>query len=534
MRKIQYHPTNTRRIISKNNPRLNAINITPSRKYVSGGTISNNIIYIKDKAFSTIAATTFEDAYSLDLLWKNNIPAEILRLNMSSDVASITKTNNSYSLNKAADNLSNTARAELLTNAGQFLSRPLSFHRAVKPIMYIFEGYKPNSLSRSIYNSLKNLFDNRPSFPSGNINYDVSSWTGLFINDIRIIINASEKQNYITVNKDDKYAANYVYIDKSVFPNKLLKWASWSNQFVEIGSDDLYIIQNDGRWNPNSNTTSDSLDSGEIKYKLNPFFYGKNLDFSGVTVFCSTGDSSARRTKTGTLVTKRHTVHAKHGSYTPSVGSVLRFVSKNGNIIERTVVQRYTDAHTDLGMTLLDQDVPDDVSVYKVFPTNIDNYVPEIDGTIFNTYIKNYLNNYIYANILRGYQLLQLEFNQNKTIQSYIGVGNELIKPETWDQNLVLKNNTSSAGGVLSQFMVDVFNYIPYQQSITGDSGSPQFHCVNNTELILKGLVAAIGAPHPFSSLFSHINNTITNHLGVPGQVYQAEAIDCSNFEFFD
>lgn len=535
MIKINYDISNSKRIIGKNNPKLTKINITPIRKYISGGNISNNITYLQDKAFSTISETIFEDAYTLDLVWENNISAEILRWNMSNNVATITKNSTNYSLDKTTNNSSNISRADILTNAGLFFSKPLSFYRATRPTMNIWEGFKPGTFRKSVFDSLKNILTNKPNLPSGNINYDPSTWTGLSSNDVRIINNTTEKTNYINSNRNDPTSSNYIYIDKSVYPNKLLKWSAPYNYFRELAENDQYIIQNDGRWNPSSNTTGDSLDSGVVKYKLNPFFYAKNLDFSGVTAYCSTGDSPTKRTKTGTLITKRHMVHAAHGAYTPSIGTTVRFISKNGNIVNRTVVGRYATGVPDFGMTLLDSDVPDDVAVYKLLPEN-NNYMPVtfgINGYGYNNYIKNLYNNYIYINFISDYGEYKYLFNQEKQIQPISNGFSAPSQAEIWDANLMVKNIQNTSGNIpfLPNFFQHIADFLPdapgNHGGVSGDSGSPAFYSYNNTDLVLKEINSAA------LQSINTINNIIANNLSVPGQIYQAEAIDCSNFESF-
>lgn len=516
---IKYNTNKTIKATDK--PKCIHIDCQPSIVHISGGLTSQ--IYVKDKDCLNISPTVFGDSYQINLLWQNNISSDIKKYEPLNPVASV---NNSGLVTTTSSSNGNSEIA-IHTNDGTYKTKNLSINRATRPNMKVLQGFKPGTFSKFLLDSFINMHNNRPSFPYNNINYDSAVWTGISSEDIRTINSIEQKNNFINDNRLDHTAANYVYIDKSNIPNKLLKWSSTDRNFIEVTQNDIYIVQNDGLWIPIG--APDIVYHGYTKYILNPFCYGKNFDFSGITVYNSDSDSASRRTKTGTLVTKKHMIHVRHFGYTPAINSVVRFVSKNGIIIERQIVKRFVEPNTvpiDFGVTELNEEVPEDIAVYKIIPDNVHLYSTPFDND--EIYFKNSSNQYlrmIHSSPLFGQ--FAISANQYKGIFNFLYTSGGVVYT-SWANSrpnyLTFPTGFTNVLSYTPDFLSSIENeFTPYVIR-AGDSGSPTFFVYGN-ELVLSGIVSG-GWPS-----VAYINGIISNNFNSPG--YQTSSPDLSSFEIF-
>ncbi len=101
--------------------------------------------------------------------------------------------------------------------------------------------------------------------------------------------------------------------------------------------------------------------------------YSRNSDVwvSDVDLTCiSPWNSYGGKTRAGTLITSKHIALAKH--YALNVGTVLRFVTMDNEVIERTIVSRSSVDDTDCNIAELDEDLPESITSAYVLPSNFD------------------------------------------------------------------------------------------------------------------------------------------------------------------
>jgi hypothetical protein len=114
------------------------------------------------------------------------------------------------------------------------------------------------------------------------------------------------------------------------------------------------------------------------RYVYNTNCWGYGLDLTPVAVWNSDLYSSNSSKKGATLISPRHVLMAHH--FLVSDGGRVRFVSRDGMIVERTVVAHKdledypTSSDCDLSVGLLDSDVPNSISFCKVLPANWESY----------------------------------------------------------------------------------------------------------------------------------------------------------------
>lgn len=88
-------------------------------------------------------------------------------------------------------------------------------------------------------------------------------------------------------------------------------------------------------------------------------------------------NSAGVHTRAGTLITRRHIIHAAH--YSLSTGHVMRFVDVNNVVHERTIVGAkshpdYSPHYPDIRIAVLDSDLPASISHCKMAPSTLDDY----------------------------------------------------------------------------------------------------------------------------------------------------------------
>lgn len=101
-----------------------------------------------------------------------------------------------------------------------------------------------------------------------------------------------------------------------------------------------------------------------------------NIWSSSIDLTCiSPWNSNAGPRKAGTAITKRHVVTVNHLGFTYPVGTTIRFVDSNNNVVERTAVSRIDLLSRDITIFTLDSDLPAEITPCKVFPSNFRSYL---------------------------------------------------------------------------------------------------------------------------------------------------------------
>jgi hypothetical protein len=363
--------------------------------------------------------------------------------------------------------------------------KELQFTSTIVPSLGIFNGFAINSFGRKSIEEILLILENSYTIPSS-ISYD-SNWNN--VNESKVIIiepapPGSDIQDYLSgiVTDPDK-----VYVYKGYDPDVIFNWLEINNRYYAVNELNRFIVQND----------ADSY------YLNNPFFWARDYDFTGVSVTNTNSDSITLRTKTGTLVTKKHMAHVKHASYTPSVGSTVRFVTQDNQIVERTIISRWESPDRDFGMTELNEEVPDNIKIYKVLPDNYSEYIPVSVG--LNAKFKQE-NGSLLSVGYQGGGLIAICMTQNK-----------LIYP-------LLVRSIANSNVILSEFTPTQYKDIKIKFSSgyisVGDSGSPMFIPLNG-ELINFGFVGGFALIYK-----SFIDNAISQFSISQG--YEATSIDLS------
>lgn len=200
--------------------------------------------------------------------------------------------------------------------------------------------------------------------------------------------------------------------------------------------------------------------------------------------------------RSGTLITKKHFVLAKHFKFAILEGGTpIIFVDENNNAIKRNLIQYADDNLTDIAVGLLDNEVPSNIKVAKILPPNYQDYIG-------------------YPNDLLAVGLDQEE--------------KALVKVWTG-----LLNNTNSLGSYQYVNAVSAgYNYVsPSLQSysiwnedmIAGDSGDPIFLIIDN-ELVLLGCWHTPWSGPFITNRYSAVNSLIQTLS--PNEGYSLSPID--------
>lgn len=207
----------------------------------------------------------------------------------------------------------------------------------------------------------------------------------------------------------------------------------------------------------------------------------------------------------GTLITRKHVLFAKHfGVGIITGGTPLIFVDENNNAISRKIMSYGLDNYTDIAIALLDSEVPSNIKIAKVLPTNFTNYINTntLNGSILP-------NPSLYAVVLNQYEEAIL-----KRWKGGINYGTYQLSGA---YNLISTVPTSS------NELQD--NYYAWDKNIiTGDSGNPFFLIIDN-ELVVTHALLTTPAEGPFITNRYDIVNGLIESLS-PGEGYSLTPID--------
>lgn len=231
-------------------------------------------------------------------------------------------------------------------------------------------------------------------------------------------------------------------------------------------------------------------DHANATYVRNPNCWAQNIE--DITAI-SPWNSRQGRHRAGTLISPRHIIYAAH--YPLYNNDKVRFVDKNNNIVERTIIAHQKHPlylgsaggyQHDLHVALLDSDVPSEIKFAKVLPDNWFDYL----GDIYRI------------------PALCLDFEEKALVNDfYNGINAQ------WLRHTVPTNPQRN-------------RY--YESKITGDSGNPAF-IILNSELIITNVWTWGGAGGGTSIFFEkEVINQIMKDLGGG---YQLTEFDLSTFK---
>ena len=219
--------------------------------------------------------------------------------------------------------------------------------------------------------------------------------------------------------------------------------------------------------------------------------YTRNLDCwaSSLDLTCiSPWNSNASNRKAGTLVTPRHIINAAH--YEFPVGTVVRFITSDNQIVERTVLSKKRHPEysrsgyiPDFTIYTLDSDLPASIRPCKVLPSNWKNYISEEN--------------------LADTRIPALCLDQQE--KALIG---DLFLYELRSPRISLREHAQ----IQLQYPVDSNRHTFSEIVISGDSGNPAFILVNGELVFLTvWTFGGAGKGTLISYYISEINQMITD-----------------------
>ncbi len=226
--------------------------------------------------------------------------------------------------------------------------------------------------------------------------------------------------------------------------------------------------------------------SNTAAWERNPNIFtnnGRAIDLFGQSPWNSTDQYK----RSGTLVSPRHLIFSKHFPLVKD--STVVFVNSSNEITTRTVTKVELSSTNDLGVALLDRDVPTSIPFYPIIPrATWEQYLKGIDG---NTLIP-----IIYL-------------NQNDR------VGVHVVKAISFYNGSI---NMSHAKGEGKRAEFD-------DPVIGGDSGNPAFAVIGGQPVLLFAHYDSPFGPN-LGSLFNEVNAI----MGRLGGGYQLSTVDLRDF----
>lgn len=198
--------------------------------------------------------------------------------------------------------------------------------------------------------------------------------------------------------------------------------------------------------------------------------------------------------RAGTLITRKHFILAKHFTFALLEGGTgIIFVDENNNAIKRNLIQYAFDPITDIAIGLLDNEVPSNIKIAKVLPTNYYNYIK--------------------------LPLLAVGLDQEEKALLKVWTGFLNYK-----STLGESYQYASVDSVYSSAFPQYANYTGFSETmIVGDSGNPIFVIIDNTLVLLGCWTTPISGPF-ITNRYSKVNELIESLS--PNQGYSLSPID--------
>lgn len=210
---------------------------------------------------------------------------------------------------------------------------------------------------------------------------------------------------------------------------------------------------------------------GDGIYERNTSVWCSDLDLTCISPWNNTGGNH----RAGVLISPDCIAFAEH--YQIHKGDIIRFITSDNTVIERTVVNKQSisppdssDGYsTDITIGILDSEVPDSISCCKVLPSNFTDYLP---------------------NINEGIPALCLDQEEKALITDFY------------------KTNSGKAHFTAPENSREDY----YEKKIIGDSGNPAFLIINNElVLITTWTFGGAGAGPDYSAYINEIESAMAN-----------------------
>lgn len=112
--------------------------------------------------------------------------------------------------------------------------------------------------------------------------------------------------------------------------------------------------------------------NGTASYQRNPQFWAADIDLTGISPF-NTGTGYGLGI---TAISRRHIAGANHAIAAP--GSTVVFVTKDSQVVTRTLTSTMQVGDSDIRVGLLNSDLPDSIAHYPVLPADWRNWLPTL------------------------------------------------------------------------------------------------------------------------------------------------------------
>ena len=204
----------------------------------------------------------------------------------------------------------------------------------------------------------------------------------------------------------------------------------------------------------------------------------------------------------GTLISPIHVMFCSHNDFHPSVGAIMRFITKDNAVVTRTLVSITPVAGSDIKIGLLDQEVPSSITFAKILPNNYENYfsrgiLESGPGISFNP---------------RSIQPPMLAVGTNQDECALI------FRLDYREEDAQFNLFRPATDDTWSEFSHDIRLY---------DSGSPLFIIIDNQPVLI--FVQTSGAT---GSNIVKFKDKIDNIMSSSG--YSLTTVDLSRFRFFN
>jgi hypothetical protein len=315
--------------------------------------------------------------------------------------------------------------------------------------------------------------------PVQSVIVDPTRLSGPDANGVYIAISGDVSSNN-TVTMIGASGASYTAGVSLSWPNVSDVITSWKSGFLGYAFDDSVTsrIAAAGAFADGKRRIYTTQDHATPTYVRNSALWTTELDLTG----CSPWNSYEGHLRAGTMVSRRHFIHADH--YLIPDGSTIRFVANDNTVHERTVVTTVAVGdYTDIRVGVLNSDLPASIAFYPVLPSNWRTRIP---GLLYG-----------------GAACIHLDQEEKALVAT-----------------LQLSGGDSIQYGMAPAAQAEWGEGL-----IPGDSGDPMFLALGNT-LILAATFWSAGAASDLSAYTTEINAAMT----ALGGGYQLTIADLSAY----
>lgn len=256
----------------------------------------------------------------------------------------------------------------------------------------------------------------------------------------------------------------------------------------KINSDTIVRLQNK---NPLTDNFVYSLqDPYALKFTRNPSCWINGAN--NISCFSPAQMSGSNWTqRAGTLVTKKHIVYAKHFAINILPGGTpIIFVDNQNNVVVRKLISFATHVDKDIAIGLLNEEIPDNISIAKVLPPNYEQYL--------------------------GFHKHFLVVGLDQEEKAILKICNSIFDGSFSTNDL--------SDRIIANLHPEFVQFASFSEGIVvGDSGNPVFVIINNELVLLGCWFANFFGPH-LGSLHDQVNAIIESLS--PGEGFKLTSVD--------